>query len=151
MDVVEVELEATYDLRRRVLRAHAPEVPLSNPEDTVPGTFHLAVVDDGSVVAIGSFSPQPFPLDDRPAMRLRGMAVEPARQGHGVGALLLRAALERLARDGATTVWANARMPALSFYERHGFVAVGEPFEEIGIEHVRVVRSLGPDLQSVDG
>lgn len=139
MEVVEVPPEATHDLRRRVLRAHDPTLPVENPEDRVPGAFHLAVVDDGGVVGVGSFSP-----DGRGGVRVRGMAVEPGRQSHGIGALLLDAALARLTRAGVRTVWANARLPALAFYERHGFVAVGDVFDEIGIPHVRVVRSVEP-------
>lgn len=150
MDVVEVQPEATHDLRRRVLRAHDPSLPVENPQDLAPGAFHLAVVDDdGTVVGIGSFSPQPFPADGRAAVRLRGMAVEPARRSEGIGGLLLQAAFDRLRHEGVRTLWANARMPALAFYERHGFTAVGEPFDEIGIRHVLVVRDLG--LQSGDG
>jgi predicted GNAT family N-acyltransferase len=142
---VEVHLEATFDLRRRVLRAHAPDLPVANPQDEVPGAFHLAVVDDdggGAIVAVGSFSATD---GDRRVVRLRGMAVEPSRQSEGLGGLLLDHAVDRLTRGGdVTLLWANARMPALTFYERHGFVALGEPFEEIGIPHVRVERVIGP-------
>lgn len=139
MRVVEVHPEATFDLRRRVLRAHAPDLPVTNPQDEAPGAFHLAVVDGDVVVAVGSFSPS-----GEGAVRLRGMAVEPSRQSQGLGGLLLDRAVERLTRAGdVTLLWANARMPALAFYERHGFVAVGEPFDEVGIPHVRVERAIG--------
>lgn len=140
MHVTEVQLEATFDLRRRVLRVHAPDVPVSNPQDDVAGAFHLAVLDhEDVVVAVGSFSPT-----GEGAVRLRGMAVEPARQSQGLGGLLLDAAVDRLTRTGGVTLlWANARLPALAFYERHGFVAVGDPFDEIGIPHVRVERAIG--------
>lgn len=142
MEVVEVQPEATYDLRRRVLRSHAPDLAVVNPQDDVTGALHLAVVDDtDAVLAVGSFSP----TEGGHAVRLRGMAVEPARQSQGLGGLLLEDAVARLVRTGdVEVVWANARVPALRFYERHGFVAVGEPFDEIGIPHVRVERRIGP-------
>jgi len=148
VDVVEVQPEATYDLRRRVLRSHAPDLPVVNAQDAVAGAFHLAVVDaDGVVLAVASFSPA-----DDASVRLRGMAVEPSSQSQGLGGLLLDAAVDRLAHAGdVTIVWANARLPALAFYARHGFVAVGEPFVEIGIPHVRVERRIRPDVQSRDG
>jgi len=148
VDVVEVQPEATYDLRRRVLRSHAPDLPVVNEQDAVAGAFHLAVVDDdGVVLAVGSFSPT-----GDASVRLRGMAVEPSRQSDGLGGQLLDAAVARLTRAGGViTLWANARLPALTFYERHGFVAVGEPFVEIGIPHVRVERRIRPDVQSRDG
>lgn len=148
MRVVEVHPEATHDLRRRVLRSHRPDLPVENPQDRAVGAFHLAVVDGDEVVAVGSFSPQPHPVDGRDAARVRGMAVDPARRSLGLGGMLLDAAIARLAASGVTTVWANARLPALAFYERHGFVAVGEPFAEIGIPHVLVVRE---DLHCADG
>lgn len=146
MHVREVEPPATYDLRRRVLRSHSPGLDVANAEDDVPGAFHLAVVDGGAVVAVASFSP-----DAQGAVRLRGMAVEPARQSQGLGALLVDAGVARLRAVGVSTVWANARLAALAFYERNGFTAVGEPFVEIGIPHVRVVRQIAPDVQSRDG
>jgi predicted GNAT family N-acyltransferase len=149
VEVVEVPAASTHDLRRRVLRSHAPALPVSNAEDDASGAFHLAVTDGGEIVAVASFSPQPF--EGRPAVRLRGMAVEPSRQSQGLGAMLLDAAVERLRRDGATLLWANARLGALAFYERRGFHTVGEPFDDIGIPHVVVVRPLGPDVQSGDG
>src|SRR5437660_8096680 len=84
--LVELPVEATYDLRCRVLRAGRPELDLTYPEDDDPATFHLAVVDpENVIVAVGTFAP--VPTEHRPgaaAWQLRGMAVEPARQGSGL-------------------------------------------------------------------
>src|SRR5207249_1770177 len=83
------EAAATYDLRRRVLRSHQPGLPVTNPEDDLPETFHLAAVDDdGRVLGVVSFTP------DGDRVRLRGMAVEPDVQGRGVGRLLMQAAVD---------------------------------------------------------
>lgn len=144
MQVVEIPLAATADLRRRVLRSHRPGLPVTNPEDDRRGTFHLGVVDDGgAVLAVGSFSPQPCDAaPGRRAVRLRGMAVEPSLQGRGLGALLLRAAVDRLRADGVEVLWAHARDTALAFYVREGFTPVGASFDEIGIPHTTVVRDL---------
>lgn len=144
VEVVEIEAPATYDLRRRVLRSHLPGADVRNPEDEVPGAFHLGVVDDaGSVVAVATFSPEPTP--HRPgarAARLRGMAVEPALQGSGVGSLLLDAAVRRLGAEGFEVVWANARDSALAFYERRGWQVVGDPFVTVGLPHHAIVLDL---------
>jgi GNAT superfamily N-acetyltransferase len=72
------------------------------------------------------------------------MAVDPVRRGHGSGALLLAAGLERAGARGADVVWANARDTALAFYERHGFRVVGDGFVDAttALPHHRIVRTL---------
>lgn len=143
--VEEIEPEATYDLRRRVLRQHlpAPEVEVAYPADREPGSFHLGIRDDDVVVAIASFSVEPAPgREERSAVRLRGMAVDPAVQQRGLGRALLDAARDLLRRDGVELCWANARERALPFYEALGFAAEGDVFTSLGLPHRVVVLDL---------
>jgi GNAT superfamily N-acetyltransferase len=149
VSVSEVPLEAVLPLRRAVLRSHRPGLPVVDQEDSVPGTFHLAVVDDGgggAVVAVATLTPEPCPV--RPtappamAVRLRGMAVRPDRQGEGLGRLLLDAAVARLRADGVALLWANARDTALGFYQRLGLEAVGDSFLAQDLPHTVVVMAL---------
>ncbi len=141
--VVELEPEDTHDLRRRILRAHLPDAGVEHPEDHLPGTVHLGVVDAGTVVAAATLFPEP--TIHRPGARtarLRGMAVDRRRQGEGLGTLLLAAVVERARRDGYAAVWANGRDGALPFYVRHGWEVVGEGFVTIGLPHHVVVVDL---------
>ena len=145
MKVVEVAVEATYDLRRRVLRDGRADAVVQNPGDDVPGAFHLAAIDDDdAVVAVASCAPEPS--DFRPAarspFRLRGMAVEPSLQGQGIGAVLLDAAVSRLRMLGADVVWANGRDTALGFYEQRGWTVLGDGFITVGIPHHVVLLDL---------
>ena len=80
------------------------------------------------------------------AHQLRGMAIEPDRQGEGIGAHLLAAGIERCAAAGSELVWAHARSTALDFYVRHGFTVSGDEYIEpaTGLAHVDVVRAVGP-------
>jgi GNAT superfamily N-acetyltransferase len=129
MRVVEVEAARTHDLRRRVLLV--PPRPVTLPGDELPGTFHLAVMDGDDVVAVATLVPGPE------GVQLRGMAVDPDRQGQGIGRLLLDAAVERLRSAGVTRLWCNARDVAVPFYERLGWRVTGEGFfhEESGLPH----------------
>lgn len=141
--VVVVAPEDTHDLRRRMLRQHltGPEADVEYPADRLPGTLHLGVRDGGEVVAIATFSRESAPgHPEVVAARLRGMAVDPARQGQGLGAALVEEALRRLAAEGVELCWANARLSALDFYERLGFTPEGEVFESLGQPHRVVVR-----------
>ena len=123
---------ATYPLRQRVLRAGQPPGAARIPADDRPDTATFAALDGaGRVVGSAVVSPEPFARQPgRPAWRLRGMATAPERRGGGIGDRVLRAALDHARAHGAEVVWCNARTPARRFYERAGFVAVGDEFEE---------------------
>lgn len=60
----------------------------------------------------------------------------------GGGSLMLRSLMSHAADSGFDAVWLNAQESAIPFYEKHGFISEGEPFEEAGITHVRMTRSL---------
>jgi GNAT superfamily N-acetyltransferase len=141
-----VPAEATHGLRRRVLREGRADAVVVFPEDHVPGAFHLCVTegDGGPVIAVASFSPGATAArPGRRAFRLRGMAVEPAWQGRGVGRVLFRAAVDRLRASGAEVLWANSRDSALDFYRCLGMEVVGEGFvTEIGLPHHLVILDL---------
>ena len=66
----------------------------------------------------------------------------PAR-GTGLGAALIRAALEELRRQpGVTLAVLGAQSHATGFYEKLGFRVVGEPFLDAGIPHRQMVLDL---------
>jgi ribosomal protein S18 acetylase RimI-like enzyme len=56
------------------------------------------------------------------------ISVVPSRRRHGVGNELLDALLDRAREEGhdAVSLSVEADSPAVKFYERHGFEAVGE-------------------------
>ena len=137
MQVVEVPAERTWELRRRVLRDGSPDADVRFGGDDAPGAFHLAVVDESAqsadVIAVGSFSPTTAAST---IWQLRGMAVDHAHQGQGLGRAVLSAAASRLRQAGAMLLWANVRDSAAGFYERAGWTIVGGGFNtEIGLPH----------------
>ncbi len=72
---------------------------------------------------------------DRTTFRLRQMAVLQNYQRRGIGASLLNY-VENIARDrGCIKIMMHARLTAIGFYERMGYTVVGKPFEEIGLQH----------------
>jgi ribosomal protein S18 acetylase RimI-like enzyme len=54
------------------------------------------------------------------------IGVDPAAQGQGLGAKLMRHALTRCDREGALAYLEASKPQNIPFYERHGFKAVGE-------------------------
>jgi ribosomal protein S18 acetylase RimI-like enzyme len=58
------------------------------------------------------------------------MATAPEARGRGRGGRVLAELLEHARAHGATLIWCNARPAATSLYERAGFVAAGEPWDD---------------------
>jgi predicted GNAT family N-acyltransferase len=70
-----------------------------------------------------------------PERRIGRMAVMPEWRGRGVGDALLLALLGQARQRGWRSISLHAQASAIGFYVRHGFLPVGDPFEEAGIEH----------------
>jgi len=87
----------------------------------------------------GAVSPDAY------AWQLRGMAVDPQRQGTGIGGQVLAAAIDLVRAAGASALWANARCTALPFYTSMGFQAVSEEFVygPSELPHKRILLTLG--------
>ncbi len=60
----------------------------------------------------------------------------------GIGGQVLEHLVSAAARRGDRQVELSAQRYVEAFYLRHGFVSVGAPYLEAGIEHIRMVRTL---------
>jgi GNAT superfamily N-acetyltransferase len=63
---------------------------------------------------------------DEPHYTLFFIGTDPAHQGKGVGARLMRPMLERLDREGAASFLESSTRRNHSFYRRHGYELTGE-------------------------
>ena len=70
-----------------------------------------------------------------PQGKIGRVAVRQPWRGLGIGAVLLRELVSRARAQGRNEVTLYAQHAAVRFYEREGFVAFGEAFEEAGIPH----------------
>lgn len=140
-------VDEIFPLRHAVLRPGRPVTYSVYSEDD--GAVHIGAWDDEELLGCATVFPDPWagtpvwPAEPA-AWRLRGMAVDPSRQGGGIGGLVLAAAVEAATEGGAPLLWANARTAALRFYARHGWEAAGEEFvtEDTGLPHVAIVLRL---------
>jgi predicted GNAT family N-acyltransferase len=98
-------------------------VALAPGADTVVGTAR--VIDKGGGIA-----------------KIGRVAVLASHRGLGVGAALMRAALVAAQEQGATIAALDAQVAVIPFYERLGFVAEGPVFDDAGIPHRHMRRTL---------
>jgi GNAT superfamily N-acetyltransferase len=137
-------------LRHEVLRGGHPEDSVRFRGDDHPLVLHVAARlvtndRDGEVVAIGTVFPDAPPWE--PARvhgwRIRGMATREEYRGHGLGRRVLDALVAHATDHGGSLLWCHARIGALDFYRRDGFVTIGERFDDGVAIHQSVWRTLG--------
>jgi N-acetylglutamate synthase-like GNAT family acetyltransferase len=79
---------------------------------------------------------------DNDMVRLRQMAVANSLQGKGIGATMMNFA-ENVARDaGFKRMRMHARKTAIGFYEKLGYVVIGNEFLEVSIPHFLMEKKL---------
>ncbi len=105
-------------------------------DDRDPHCIHLLAHDDGEPVGTGR-------IDLAMSGKVGRVAVVASRRGQGVGTALMDYA-HGIARDNALdTVWCNAQVAAVPFYENLGYrITNAEPFDEADIPHVRMEYTL---------
>jgi len=133
-------------LRLKVLRAGMTNQTVEFEGDDEVTTVHLGAFDqNGNNVGVSTWMKRAFPLEEKlNALQLRGMATAVHLQSHGIGGMLLDAGLKHAQENGFDAIWANARDAALNFYNRHGYVTLGEGFIETvtQLPHHKVVKYL---------
>ncbi len=98
---------------------------------------HIVVTDDGDPVATARFR-----LVEPTTVRIERVAVLESYRGEGLGEKVMDIAESRARERGATSAFLHGQLRVAAFYERLGYERVGEQFEEAGIPHVEMVKSL---------
>ena len=79
---------------------------------------------------------------DKGTSKLGRMAVVRVLRGAHVGQTVLQALTDAARKRGDTQLLLHAQRSAERFYQRAGFTAVGEPFAEVNIPHIKMLKHL---------
>ena len=132
------EREAAFALRRAVfVEEQGVPLPAELDEHEDAATHLLAYDPEGRVVGTARW--RPYGPGGRSG-KIERVAVGRGERGRGIGVALVEAALADLRAAGLGEAVLHAQAHARAFYERLGFAAEGEPFDEEGIAHVRMRR-----------
>ncbi len=141
MDVKRVEtvadLARCLAIRRAVFidEQGVPEALEIDGDDNV--CVHFLVVDagPGGLIDVGTARLKKRERDGVVEGKVQRVAVVASRRRQGVGALLM-AALEAEARtQGCSVVVLSSQVTAIPFYERLGYRAHGEVYDDAGLPH----------------
>jgi predicted GNAT family N-acyltransferase len=72
------------------------------------------------------------------------MAVLEQHRGTGIGAGVLKTLEDEGARRGVRLFKLSAQVTARGFYDRNGYDAVGDVYDEVGIPHIAMEKRIGP-------
>jgi predicted GNAT family N-acyltransferase len=132
------DLEGAFEIRRRVFideQGVDPEIEWDGQDETA---IHAVATIGDHMVGTGRL----LKTDDPEVVRIGRMAVVPEHRRRGIGETLLRALEEYASAHGALNATLHAQTYVTSFYESHGYVAEGEPFDEAGIEHIAMRKDI---------
>lgn len=123
------ELARIRALRYEILRKPHGMPPSGAvfPGDENESTLHLLALSEAELIGCSTLF-----IDDSDAIQLRGMAVANHWQRRGIGHRMVETAQD-IATFKVKSLWCNARLSAIGFYERHGWVQSGSLFDVPGI------------------
>ena len=93
----------------------------------------VAYRNDGVAVATGRLLPDGH---------IGRVAVIESMRGKGVGTQIMDALIEKAAGAGHKMLVLSSQVHARAFYERRGFVAEGDIYDDAGIDHILMRRHL---------
>ena len=99
--------------------------------------WHFGLFDGDLLIASVIAAPKSEEL-----IQLRQMAVSSQFQGQGCGRKLAEMLEKTLWGKGFQKIILHARIQVFEFYTRLGYTQVGEPFEEVGIPHQRMQKTI---------
>ena len=138
-----MKIEQTTDLAaclalRRTVFIEEQRVPEDREIDGLDDSaLHLLATKDGQPIGSARI------LLDGDTGKIGRVCVLPQARGTGLGAALIRAALDVLrVQPGITRAKLGAQTHALGFYEQLGFTAYGPVYDDAGIPHRDMTRDL---------
>lgn len=127
--------QAALQQIRRVVFVEEQRVPEALEWDGIDGDCRHVIAENAAGQPIGCARLLPDGHIGR-------VAVLASARGQGVGDALLERMISLAVELGYPRVVVNAQTHAVAFYARHGFVAFGPEFDDAGIPHRAMERTL---------
>ncbi|WP_020006167.1 GNAT family N-acetyltransferase [Salinicoccus albus] len=141
MEIIEAESKQQYqqclEVRKRVF-VEEQNVPISREIDEHEDiATHLLLLD--SETPIGTVRYRPL---NKELIKVERMAVLPEYRGRSLGQDLMTRVHDHAKLFGFTHSRLGAQVHAVAFYERLGYRVASEEFEDAGIPHVYMERTI---------
>lgn len=125
-------LKAVFEIRQKVFVEEQAVDPEEEYDEFEDSSRHFLLSANEKPCATGRFR-----STDK-GWKIERMAVLAEERGNGYGGMVLQKMLSAVPKDGRP-IYLHAQEHALSFYQRHRFLAVGDRFWEANIPHFKCV------------
>lgn len=130
------EFEQAMELRREVFVVEQEVEEAEEFDGREDECVHVVAVDGGRVIGCCRLLPE------GDVVKLGRMVVASGRRREGVAEALLAESDVQAAGLGASRITLSAQTYVTDLYEKAGYAVTSEPFDEVGIEHVRMEKRL---------
>lgn len=138
VDIRPIKAIETHAVRHPVLRQGRPKSDCVFEGDERESSLHFGAFRRNALIGVCSaYQRQHHLLNGKKSFQVRGVAVLPIAQGHGIGKALMKTIEQKLIEIKCDVIWLNARENALFLYKRLNYLPLGEPFhiDKIGVHH----------------
>ena len=77
-----------------------------------------------------------------PSAHIGRMCVIKKERGQGIASKMLKVIEQRARDNGMKKLWLNSQQSAISFYLKHGYIPEGDAFQEAGIQHQKMSKTI---------
>ena len=139
--IKQITTQETITVRHPVLREGKPIDSCYFDGDDSASTFHLGAFYENQltgVITVLSNNLNTINLTNH--YQIRGMAVLKEFQKKGIGEALVKHAENEIKKINGNIIWMNARIAAIGFYEKLGYIIKGKEFDipEIGLHYTMI-------------
>ena len=124
--------ELTNNIRHIVFVGEQNVDPALEYDEYESESVHYLLTVDGEAVATARWR------ETSKGIKLERFATLSSHRNKGLGAILLQDIMDDIL-PMEKKIYLNSQLKAIPFYERHGFVKIGEKFLEADIEHFEMI------------
>lgn len=138
-EIKKINSRDTFLVRQPILREEKPIESCQFDGDDLETTTHFGLFIDKNIIGVLSvFKNNNVIFNTENQFQIRGMAILKKFQRKGFGDELVKHSEEHVKSQFGKLIWFNARESAVPFYEKLGYIKIGEPFSiaDIGIHYI---------------
>ena len=136
INIEQIRPELTWQLRRDVLYSGKMKHEMEMEEDA--DGIHFGAFKDNKLAGVVSL------FQNGSEFQFRKLAVDASMQNTGIGKSLLNYITRYIEENGGTRLWCNARIDAIGFYLKLGFMETNEKFSKNGIDYEIMEKMITP-------
>ncbi len=84
-----------------------------------------------------------------PRLKMQRVVVQENLRNHDIGSRMMAFCELYARKEGFRSIFCHARQSAIKFYQKNGYLEEGDHFDEDGVPHVKMVKSLQKTTQTL--